>query len=212
MKPATQAFTFPRRDLLKAGGTLLKGSNLRSPLDVSFSFASEQTIDELAFLAGMDPCEFRRRNIRDERWLGVLNAVAQAAGWTPRKPAELPRRWRADGKRVNGRGVALGTHTSSWAAAVADIEVDRETGKIVASHLYGAIDVGLCVNPGCLENQMSGMLVQAASRMLKEEVTFSSTNVTSLDWDSYPILRFEECPAVTTVVGAAPGRQAQRRR
>jgi len=80
MKPATQAFTFPRRDLLKAGGTLLKGSNLRSPLDVSFSFASEQTIDELAFLAGMDPCEFRRRNIRDERWLGVLNAVAQAAG------------------------------------------------------------------------------------------------------------------------------------
>ena len=101
---------------------------------------------------------------------------------------------------MNGRGVALGTHTSSWAAAVADIEVDRETGKIVASHLYGAIDVGLCVNPGCLENQMSGMLVQAASRMLKEEVTFSSTNVTSLDWDSYPILRFEECPAVTTVV------------
>jgi CO/xanthine dehydrogenase Mo-binding subunit len=47
---------------------------------------------------------------------------------------------------------------------------------------------------------MSGMLVQAASRMLKEEVTFSSTNVTSLDWNGYPILRFEECPAVTTVV------------
>jgi nicotinate dehydrogenase subunit B len=179
------------------GMRYLKGSNLRSPLDVSFSFAQEQTIDELAFVAGLDPLEFRRRNIRGERWLGVLNAVAHAAGWTQRKPAD---RNRAGTKLVKGRGIALGTHTSSWAAAVADIEVDRETGKIVARHLYGALDAGLCVNPGCLENQMSGMLVQATSRMLKEEVTFSSTNVTSLDWSSYPILRFEECPAVTTVV------------
>jgi len=178
----------------------LKGANLRSPLDVSFSFASEQTIDELAFLAGMDPYEFRQRNIRDERWLGVLNAVAQTAGWTPRRPADRSDRRRADTRLVNGRGIALGTHTSSYAAAVADIEVDRETGKIVGRHMYGALDAGLCVNPGCLENQISGMLVQATSRMLKEEVTFGSTNVTSLDWNSYPILRFEECPAVTAMV------------
>jgi CO/xanthine dehydrogenase Mo-binding subunit len=178
----------------------LKGSNLRSPLDVSFSFASEQTIDELAFLAGMDPYEFRQRNIRDERWLGVLDAVAHAAGWTPRKAANRSDRRRAEGRLATGRGIALGTHTSSYAAAVADIEVDQETGKIVARHLYGVLDAGLCVNPGCLENQISGMLVQATSRMLKEEVTFSTTNVTSLDWNSYPILRFEECPAVTAMV------------
>src|SRR5579871_305737 len=182
------------------GARYLKGSNLRSPLDVSFSFAQEQTIDELAYLAGLDPLEFRRRNIRDERWLGVLDAVAQAAGWTPRTPGVRAEQRRAAGGRVTGRGIAVGTHTSSYAAAVADIEVDRTTGRIVARHLYGALDAGLCVNPGCLENQMSGMLVQAASRMLKEEVTFSSTNVTSLDWNSYPVLRFEESPAVTTVV------------
>jgi CO/xanthine dehydrogenase Mo-binding subunit len=182
------------------GVRYLKGSNLRSPLDVSFSFASEQTIDELAFLAGMDPYEFRQRNIRDERWLGVLDAVAHAAGWTPRKAAYRSDRRRAEGRLATGRGIALGTHTSSYAAAVADIEVDQETGKIVARHLYGVLDAGLCVNPGCLENQISGMLVQATSRMLKEEVTFSTTNVTSLDWNSYPILRFEECPAVTAMV------------
>ena len=178
------------------GTRLLKGSNLRSPLDVSFSFAQEQTMDELASLAGLDPYEFRRRNIKDEHWLGVLDAVAHAANWTPRSGER-----RQTGSRIaTGRGIALGTHTSSYAAAVADIEVDRETGKVVARHLYGAIDAGLCVNPGCLENQISGMLVQAASRTLKEEVTFSSTSVTSLDWDSYPILRFEECPAVTPIV------------
>ena len=126
----------------------------------------------------------------------MLDAVARAANWTPRQ-----RERKQDGARIAaGRGIALGTHTSSYAAAVADVEVDRETGKVVARHLYGAIDAGLCVNPGCLENQISGMLVQAASRILKEEVTFSSTNVTSLDWDSYPILRFEECPAVTPIV------------
>jgi len=44
------------------------------------------------------------------------------------------------------------------------------------------------------------MLVQATSRMLKEEVTFSKTNVTSLDWNSYPVLRFDECPEVTPIV------------
>jgi nicotinate dehydrogenase subunit B len=78
--------------------------------------------------------------------------------------------------------------------------VDKSTGRIVAKHLYGALDAGLAVNPGFLENQISGMLVQAASRMLKEEVTFSDSNVTSLDWASYPILRFEECPEVTPIV------------
>jgi nicotinate dehydrogenase subunit B len=66
--------------------------------------------------------------------------------------------------------------------------------------LYGAIDAGLAVNPANIENQISGQLVQTVSRMLKEEVTFNTTNVTSLDWNTYPILRFEECPEVTPIV------------
>jgi len=173
----------------------LKGANLRSPLDLSFSFASEQTIDELAELAGTDRYEFRKRNMTDERWLGVLNAVAQAANWNRGKAGD-----HSNAKIVTGRGIALGTHTSSYAAAVAEIEVDRETGRVVVKHMCGALDAGQAVNPAFLENQISGMLVQAASRMIKEEVTFSNTNVTSLDWNSYPILRFDECPTVTPIV------------
>src|SRR5258706_1980395 len=173
----------------------LKGANLRSPLDVSFSFASEQTIDELAKRAGMDPLEFRKHNMTDERWLGVLNAVAQAANWKPHRTGD-----RSNARIATGRGIALGTHNSSYAASIAEIEVDRETGGIVAKHMYGALDAGQGVNPAFLENQISGMLVQATSRMIKEEVTFSNTNVTSLDWNSYPVLRFEECPAVTPIV------------
>jgi len=174
----------------------LKASNLRSPLDVSFAFASEQALDELAHMARIDPLEFRRRNMSDPRWLAVLDAVANAAQWTPRTAASA----RTRGTVVTGRGVGLGTHMTSYGAAIADVRVNRSTGAVVATHMYGAIDAGLVVNPAAVENQISGQLVQAASRLLKEEVTFSSTNVTSLDWNSYPILRFAEAPAVTAIV------------
>jgi len=174
----------------------LKGAWLRSPLDLSFAFTSEQAIDQLAFLLKLDPYEFRRRNIKDEHWLGVLDAAAKAAQWTARPAA----RDLSQAKIVTGRGIGMGTHLASYGAAVAEIEVDKETGKVLAKHLYGAIDAGLVVNPGNVESQISGQLVQTASRMFHEEVTFSKSNVTSLDWATYPILRFEECPQVTPVV------------
>jgi CO/xanthine dehydrogenase Mo-binding subunit len=78
--------------------------------------------------------------------------------------------------------------------------VNKRTGQVRILHLYGAIDAGLVVNPSNVENQIIGQLVQTASRMLHEEVTFNTTNVTSLDWATYPILRFEECPQVTPVI------------
>jgi nicotinate dehydrogenase subunit B len=174
----------------------LKGAWLRSPLDLSFSFTSEQAIDQLAFLLKLDPYEFRRRNIKNDRWLGVLDAAAKAASWTARPAASNL----SKSKTVTGRGIGMGTHLASYGAAVAEIEIDKETGKVVAKHLYGTVDAGLVVNPGNVESQISGQLVQTASRMFHEEVTFTKTNVTSLDWASYPILRFEECPQVTPVV------------
>lgn len=174
----------------------LKGAWLRSPLDLSFSFASEQAIDQLAYLLKMDPWQFRQRNIKDERWLGVLNAVAQAANWKPRPAASSL----SNAKVVTGRGIGVGTHLASYGAAVAEIEVNKETGKIVAKKMFGAIDAGLAVNPGNIENQISGQLIQTVSRVLKEEITFNNTNVTSLDWNTYPILRFEEAPEVTPIV------------
>ena len=96
--------------------------------------------------------------------------------------------------------MALGTHLVSYGAAVAETRVNKVTGQIVATHLYGALDAGLAVNPAFVENQISGQLIQAASRMLKEEVLFTGTSVTSLDWSTYPILRFEEHPNVTAIV------------
>jgi CO/xanthine dehydrogenase Mo-binding subunit len=173
----------------------LKAGWLRSPLDLSFAFASEQAIDQLAHALKIDPYEFRKRNIADDRWLGVLDAAAQAAKWTAKTATT-----RRSGATLTGRGIGLGTHLASWGGAVADIEVNTQTGQVVIKHLYGALDAGLVVNPAIVESQIRGQLVQTASRMLHEEVTFDTAGVTSVDWTSYPILRFEECPEVTPIV------------
>jgi nicotinate dehydrogenase subunit B len=176
----------------------LKAGWLRSPLDLSFAFVSEQAIDQLAYLLRIDPYEFRRRNIVDDRWLGVLDAAAKAANWTPKRPAQA-----ATGSTptvVAGRGIGLGTHLQSWGGAVADIDVHADTGQVVVRRLFGALDAGLVVNPAIVESQIRGQLVQTASRMLHEEVRFDTAGVTSVDWVSYPILRFEECPEVTPIV------------
>ncbi len=178
------------------GQGYLRGAWLRSPLDLSFAFTSEQAVDELAYRLGLDPYAFRRANIADERWLGVLDAAAGAAGWTLHKAASSL----SDANLVTGRGIGLGTHLQSWGGAVAEIEVDKAAGRVRVKHLWGAIDAGLVVNPGNVEAQVMGQLVQTASRMLFEEVTFEPTGVTSLDWNGYPVIRFQDCPEVTPVV------------
>ena len=174
----------------------LRGAALRSPLDLSFAFASEQTMDELAHAVKMDPVEFRRRNMGDERWLGVLEAAAKAAGWTPKVMGSNL----SNAEIVKGRGIALGTHHVSYGAAVAEIEVNKKTGVIIAKRLYGAMDCGLTVNPALVENQMVGQMIQSTSRILKEEITFNDKGVTSLDWGSYQVLRMSEHPEIIPVV------------
>jgi CO/xanthine dehydrogenase Mo-binding subunit len=178
------------------GQGYLRGAWLRSPLDLSFAFTSEQAIDQLAYELGLDPYQFRRQNIADERWQGVLDAAAKAANWQAGRAAS-----RLSGANVvRGRGIGLGSHLQSWGGAVADIEADKSTGKVRILHLTAAIDAGLVVNPGNVEAQIIGQQVQTASRMLHEEVSFDERGVTSLDWNGYPVLRFEECPEVTPVI------------
>ena len=173
-----------------------KAGWLRSPLDLSFAFVSEQAVDQLAAQLGLDPVAIRQRNITDARWRGVLDAATQAAKWQPRVAGSAAQRgdWRS------GRGVGLGTHLISYGAAVADIDVNIKTGQVRIKHLYGAIDAGAVVNPGIVEAQITGQLVQTASRMLLEEVPIESGRSAARDWVSYPILRMQDCPAITPVV------------
>lgn len=186
------------------GNPYLRIGALRAPLDPPYFFAQEGMMDELAYAARLDPYEFRKRNISHPRWLGVLKAATDAAKWSPRVAASNL----SDAKIVTGRGIGLGTHhvpmnqgdRITFAAAVAEIEVNKETGIVTARHVYGAIDCGLAINPGIVESQIVGMSIHGTSLALKEEVTFDQAHVTSLDWKSYPVLRFAEHPAVTPIV------------
>jgi CO/xanthine dehydrogenase Mo-binding subunit len=101
---------------------------------------------------------------------------------------------------VTGRGVAIGGFANALPGIAADISVNRKTGKIVVDHLYAVQDAGTTVNPASVENQIEGCLVQGVSRALIEEVRFTRMRQTSLDWVSYPVIRFKEAPGVTTVV------------
>lgn len=203
----TDMYDVPNRRIVNhrvAGGGYLRTGALRAPMDPSMFFAQEGMMDELAHAAGLDPYEFRKRNISHARWLGVLKAATDAAKWTPRVAASSL----SNARIVTGRGIGLGTHhlpqnqgnRVTYAAAVVDIEVNKGNGVVVAKHVYGAMDCGLAINPGIVESQIVGMAVHGTSLALREEVQFNQTNVTSLDWNTYQTLRFGDHPAVTPIV------------
>jgi CO/xanthine dehydrogenase Mo-binding subunit len=155
----------------------------------------------------MDAYEFRVKNVTtgpgrpgpwydSDRWLGVLNAVAKAANWQRRVSAANL----SDATVVSGRGIASAPHAMSTSSVVAEIEVNKKTGKILVKHLYMAVDTGLAINPELVENQMIGGVVMATGRVLHEGVLFNKSRVTSLDWVTYPILRFKDSPKVTAQV------------
>jgi len=175
-----------------------KTSTLRAPNAMQTCFATEQVIDQLAYLAGMDPYQFRLSNITtadQNQWRDSLVAVGQAANWQPRVANSI----KQTGNIRKGRGIALGGFAGSQSGIVAEIEVNMKSGKIVAKQMYASQVAGLTVAPSLVENQMSGALIMGVSRALHEAVAFDKGRVTSLDWVSYPLLRIKDAPKVTTV-------------
>jgi CO/xanthine dehydrogenase Mo-binding subunit len=171
---------------------------LRSPAQFQHTFAMESFMDELAAAAGVDPVEFRLRYITDQRLADVLFAAAHAANWDSR-PSPGPSAAMKSGI-ATGRGVALVSRFGTLVAEVAQVQVDRSTGAVQVTHVWAAHDCGLMVNPKAVQAQVESNVIQATSRTLKEEVTFDSSNVTSLDWIGYPILTYPEVPRIDTVL------------
>jgi nicotinate dehydrogenase subunit B len=155
-------------------------------------FAIESFMDELAEAAGSDPLAFRLAHLRDPRAQAVLRVAADKAGWTPGQ--------KGDGRR--GRGLAFCRYKSigMYAAAVVDVEVDRNSGVIKVPRVVMAADIGLVVNPDGAKNQLEGGIIQAVSLALKEQVTFDRRQITSRDWSGYSVLAFPEVPSVEIVL------------
>jgi CO/xanthine dehydrogenase Mo-binding subunit len=203
-------YTVPNRRVLAKTQPLLNGSfkcsPLRAPNAPQSYFAGEQMIDELAKVANMDPIAFRRQNIDGttvlgSRWLSVMDASTMAAGWQSKVAASNLQ----SGDVVTGRGFGFGTFASTQVGLVADVEVNKKTGKMVVKHLYMAQNNGVTINPQLVANQMSGAAIQGLSRAMYEQVTFTKERITSIDWVSYPLLRFADSPKVT-LVNVHPGK------
>lgn len=206
-----QIYTFENQKVLAAnipwvqqGQWPIRTSNLRAPGDLARVFASESTIDEIAADQHVDPVQFRLRYLTgDKRISEVLTATARQAGWIDR-PAPAPP---SAGNKAAGRGVAVANRANTMTAAVAEIEVDKSTGVVTVKKITLAHDCGLIVNPDGLKNQIEGNILQGVSRALLEEVQFDSTGQKNLDWDSYPVLRFEQVPEVDIVLIPRPEMQ-----
>ncbi|HEY5350293.1 MAG TPA: molybdopterin cofactor-binding domain-containing protein, partial [Candidatus Lustribacter sp.] len=172
---------------------ILRPSALRSLGAAQNTFANESFVDEAAHAAGADPIAFRLRYLDDSRARDVLEAVAKLAKWEPGKTLRS-----TAGDVHRGRGVALTRYegVNAAVAVIADCEVNKKTGVVRVRDVYVAHDCGLIVNPDGLRNQIEGNVIQASSRTLKEEIRYDRRRVTSVDWATYPIIRFTEVPNV----------------
>ena len=158
---------------------VIRQSAMRGLGGTQNTFANESFMEELAHLAGQDSFEFRMRHLESPRERAVLEALRHA--------------YRPD------RGLAWVHYENTQAivAAVADVRVDKKSGAVRVNQVWIAHDCGLIVNPDGLRNQIEGNVVQATSRALLEEVRFTQSDITSVDWETYPILRFGEIPEIS---------------
>ena len=149
-------------------------------------FSIESFMDELAKLAGADPVEFRLKHLDDPRGRDVIEKAAQGFRWQKRQKAPADRGF--------GFAFARYKNLAAYCAIASEVEVNRETGRPRLVRAIAAVDSGQVVNPDGLINQIEGAILQSMSWTLYEAVTFDDTKITSIDWQTYPILRFDAVP------------------
>jgi nicotinate dehydrogenase subunit B len=186
--------------------TPLRTGNLRDPDGPQVSFASESFVDELAVAAKADPVAFRLKlltattdddsGFKRARSIACLKAAAEKFGWDAR-PAPRPR---GAGDILTGRGIAYAYRNQTVVAQIAEVEVNRKTGRVWVKRLVCAHDCGLVINPEALRRTIEGGMLHSLSRALYEEVRFDTERVTSVDWMSSPTLTHADTPAAIDIV------------
>jgi len=187
--------------------TPLQLSNLRAPGKIANVFAVEGFTDEIAAAQGVDAVEFRLKRLSDPRAIDAITRTASAFKWDTR-PSPNPRAKQGPSTSLGtsnvlvGRGIAYMRYKQmeNYVAMAMEVAVNPATGHIQVRRVTCAHDCGMVVNPDGLRNQVEGCIVQTLSRALHEEVQFDRSRVTSVDWTTYPILRFPEAPAVDVIL------------
>ncbi|HPM19604.1 MAG TPA: molybdopterin-dependent oxidoreductase, partial [Bacteroidales bacterium] len=161
----------------------------RAPNANSNTFARESQIDIMAAAAGIDPLEFRIKNLKDEKMIDCLKAVADKFGYTP---AKLP--------SGRGIGMACGTDAGTWVALMAEVRVDKDTGHVQVIRVSCAQDMGLCVNPQGALLQIEGCVIMGMGYALSEEVKFNGGVIHTTGFDNFNIPRFSWVPKIDAVI------------
>jgi nicotinate dehydrogenase subunit B len=161
----------------------------RAPNNNTNTFAREVQIDIMASAAGIDPLEFRLKNLKDENIIGCLKAVAKKFGYIA-------------GKTPSGRGIgiACGADAGAWVAHMAEVKVDKTTGKVEVIRVACAQDMGLCVNPEGSILQMEGCIMMGLGYTFSEELIFEGGNIKDKGFDTYQIPKFSWLPKIETVI------------
>jgi CO/xanthine dehydrogenase Mo-binding subunit len=161
----------------------------RAPSVNTNTFARESHIDILAARAGADPVEFRLGHLSDQRMRRVVEAAAKQFGW---KPARAP--------SGRGLGVALGIYAGTYVATMAEVAVNKSTGRVRVVRVVCAQDEGVVVNPDGSRQQMEGSITMGLGYALAEEVRFKNGEVLDRNFDTYEIPRFSWLPKIETIL------------
>ncbi|WP_455816595.1 molybdopterin cofactor-binding domain-containing protein [Pseudomonas cerasi] len=201
-RTAIPQYHFPHmRMTCEDAAPLVRASWMRGVSALPNVFAHESWIDEIAWHSGRDPIDLRLENLDDPRAILLINHLKKIAKWESGPPHHRPQQ---QGTVQHGRGFAWARYVHSqfpgfgaaWAGWVCDLSVNRQTGEITLNKIYVTHDCGQMVNPDGVRHQVHGNIIQCASRVLKEFVTFDASGTTSLEWGSYPLLRFDELPDI----------------
>jgi nicotinate dehydrogenase subunit B len=167
----------------------LRQGSYRALAATANTFARECIMNDLAAELKIDPLEFRLRNLKEERMINVLKGAAEKFGWADYKPA--PGR---------GIGIACGTEKGSFVATCAEIEFDRSNEEVKVLHAVTAFECGAIINPGNLENQIQGAVVQGMGGALFEWVDFKDGKILNAQFSAYRVPRFGDMPVLETVM------------
>jgi CO/xanthine dehydrogenase Mo-binding subunit len=170
----------------------------RAPGNSSNTFARESHIDIMAAHLGVDPLEFRLKNLSDTRMIKTLKTAAARFGWKG-SPAPSGR----------GRGIACASDAGACVAVMAEVETNKATGKVVVKRVVCAQDMGFVINPEGARMQMEGCLTMGLGYALTEEVEFKGGQIIPTNFDTYEIPRFSWVPKIETVLVDNPTYPAQ---
>jgi nicotinate dehydrogenase subunit B len=169
----------------------LRSTHLRDPYGPPILFGSESFIDDMAAATSTDPVDFRLRYLSNPRDRDAVRIAAEKYGWEKRPS---PANDQKDKDVAIGRGIAFRRHFTTFIGLVAEVRVHKKTGRIDLLRYVCAHDVGMIVNPETLRHVIDRQLVYGTSRAMIEETRFDQNMVTSVDWQTYPVLHIGDLP------------------